>query len=318
MEALLGEWLNNIAGPQYASAVMWTLGALVVLVIVLLLVRAVRRISSGTFVAGGRNRRARLAVMDAAAIDNQRRLVLVRRDDVEHLILIGGPTDVVVEQNIVPGAALHTPPLQTGSNLPNGRDTPPAPRPSPATPEPAPVLREEPAFTFEEPEPQAPKPVSAQLQRAEPAISARSQAPVAAPPPAQRASGEPAAHSGSVHFLDQARISPAPQAAASMAPLAPLAERPNRNETVRPAETRAPEISTPGQEAAAPEPVLAEADRKIEPLRREARGGDLDSALREELKAPLVNEPETQPAAEPSLEEEMKRLLGELSMPARN
>jgi hypothetical protein len=181
------------------------------------------------------------------------------------------------------------------------------------------VLSEDPAFTFEEPEPQAPKPVSAQLQRAEPAISARSQAPVAAPPPAQRASGEPAAHSGSVHFLDQARISPAPQAAASMAPLAPLAERPNRNETVRPAETRAPEISTPGQEAAAPEPVLAEADRKIEPLRREARGGDLDSALREELKAPLVNEPETQPAAaEPSLEEEMKRLLGELSMPARN
>ena len=83
---------------------------------------------------------------------------------------------------------------------------------------------------------------------------------------------------------------------------------------MRPAETPAPEISTPKGETVAPEPVLG----KIEPLRREARSGDLDSALREELKAPLVNEPETRPAAEPSLEEEMKRLLGELSMPARS
>jgi hypothetical protein len=83
---------------------------------------------------------------------------------------------------------------------------------------------------------------------------------------------------------------------------------------VRSAETRALEISPPTEEAAAPEPVSG----KIEPLRREARSGDLDSALREELKAPLVNEPETQPVAEPSLEEEMKRLLGDLSMPARN
>ncbi len=39
--------------------------------------------------------------MDAAAVDSRRKLVLIRRDDVEHLLLIGGPTDVVVEQNIV-------------------------------------------------------------------------------------------------------------------------------------------------------------------------------------------------------------------------
>ncbi len=39
--------------------------------------------------------------MDAAAVDGRRKLVLIRRDDVEHLLLIGGPTDVVVEQNIV-------------------------------------------------------------------------------------------------------------------------------------------------------------------------------------------------------------------------
>ena len=93
-------WLEEIAGPNFAPAVLWTLLALVVLVIVLVIVRIVRSMTFGTFVVGGRNRKTRLAIMDAAAVDSQRRLVLVRRDDIEHLILIGGPTDVVVERDI--------------------------------------------------------------------------------------------------------------------------------------------------------------------------------------------------------------------------
>ena len=48
-----------------------------------------------------RARMPRLAVIDAAAVDGRRRLVLVRRDNVEHLLMIGGPTDIVVEPNIV-------------------------------------------------------------------------------------------------------------------------------------------------------------------------------------------------------------------------
>jgi hypothetical protein len=48
-----------------------------------------------------RGRMPRLAVIDAAAVDGRRRLVLVRRDNVEHLLMIGGPTDLVVEPNIV-------------------------------------------------------------------------------------------------------------------------------------------------------------------------------------------------------------------------
>jgi flagellar protein FliO/FliZ len=34
-------------------------------------------------------------------VDGRRRLVLVRRDNIEHLLMIGGPTDIVVESNIV-------------------------------------------------------------------------------------------------------------------------------------------------------------------------------------------------------------------------
>jgi flagellar protein FliO/FliZ len=45
----------------------------------------------------------RLGVIEQAPVDSRRRLVLVRRDDVEHLIMTGGPVDVVIETNIVAG-----------------------------------------------------------------------------------------------------------------------------------------------------------------------------------------------------------------------
>lgn len=51
--------------------------------------------------SNNRGRMPRLAVIDAAAVDGRRRLVLVRRDNVEHLLMIGGPSDIVVEPNIV-------------------------------------------------------------------------------------------------------------------------------------------------------------------------------------------------------------------------
>ena len=46
---------------------------------------------------------SRLAVSETLEIDRSRRLVLVRRDDVEHLVLLGGGQDVVVEAAIRPG-----------------------------------------------------------------------------------------------------------------------------------------------------------------------------------------------------------------------
>jgi flagellar protein FliO/FliZ len=62
----------------------------------------VRRFASNRLGANtNRSRMPRLAVIDAAAVDGRRRLVLVRRDNIEHLLMIGGPTDIVVEPNIV-------------------------------------------------------------------------------------------------------------------------------------------------------------------------------------------------------------------------
>jgi hypothetical protein len=42
----------------------------------------------------------RIGVIEQANVDGRRRLLLIRRDDVEHLIMTGGPVDVVVETGI--------------------------------------------------------------------------------------------------------------------------------------------------------------------------------------------------------------------------
>src|SRR3984957_11798987 len=51
-------------------------------------------------VPGGRTRQPRLGLVDAFSLDGQRQLVLVRRDNVEHLVMIGGPNGVLVESQI--------------------------------------------------------------------------------------------------------------------------------------------------------------------------------------------------------------------------
>jgi len=47
----------------------------------------------------------RLEVVDHASVDSRRKLVLIRRDGVEHLVMTGGPVDVVIETGITPPAA---------------------------------------------------------------------------------------------------------------------------------------------------------------------------------------------------------------------
>jgi flagellar protein FliO/FliZ len=47
-----------------------------------------------------RTSKRRLCISEIMPIDNKRRLVLIKRDDKEHLLVLGGTTDLVVEQNI--------------------------------------------------------------------------------------------------------------------------------------------------------------------------------------------------------------------------
>lgn len=76
--------------------------ALLALVVVagIWLLRSYMNGQSPTAAIFGPRPERRLSVVEQASVDGRRRLVLVRRDDVEHLIMTGGPVDVVIETGI--------------------------------------------------------------------------------------------------------------------------------------------------------------------------------------------------------------------------
>ncbi|MCJ2034341.1 hypothetical protein [Methylobacterium sp. J-068] len=78
-----------------------------------------------------RGRQPRLGIVDIYELDRQRQLILLRRDNVEHLLLVGGPNDVVVERNITRGINARLPTEETAYDEPP--EQAPA-NPSPPTP----------------------------------------------------------------------------------------------------------------------------------------------------------------------------------------
>lgn len=127
-EPMFGEWGGLIL--QITTTVAVILGLIAVVYWL------VRRYAGNGLGRLSRGRVPRLAVIDAMPIDGRRRLVLVRRDNVEHLILLGGPTDVVVEQAIQrPRQRPVARPQAVGSSA----EIPAQPDPASASPENAPI-----------------------------------------------------------------------------------------------------------------------------------------------------------------------------------
>lgn len=86
------------SGNTYLTA-LFALGAVIVLILLgVWLLKLLFRVSSN----GVRGRNKRLAIVDSLVVDQKRQLLIVRRDNVEHLILTGGNQDLVVESGIVP------------------------------------------------------------------------------------------------------------------------------------------------------------------------------------------------------------------------
>ena len=105
--------IENLLGiEQLPLPVKLIVAFVIVLVLIALATWVIRRIGGNRLGApSARGRQPRLAVIDAAAVDGRRRLVLIRRDNVEHLLMIGGTSDIVVEQNIVRAVPV-TPPRE--------------------------------------------------------------------------------------------------------------------------------------------------------------------------------------------------------------
>jgi len=135
--------MSGLFGVELPTPVNFVIAFVFVLLLIGAAAWVVRRFGGARVEAAARGRQPRLAVVDSAAVDSRRKLVIVRRDNVEHLLMIGGPSDVVVETNIVRAAAAAgvTRDATAGRNGAEAAPRMPLPDPTawPLQPEPAPA-----------------------------------------------------------------------------------------------------------------------------------------------------------------------------------
>jgi hypothetical protein len=317
----------------------FVLAFVVVLALIILAAWLVRRFAGSRLGTNtNRGRMPRLAVIDAAAVDGRRRLVLVRRDNIEHLLMIGGPTDIVVEPNIVRA--------MPGRDQMSSR---PAVAPDAAPPRVAPLpdaawndseaARPE---IFEEPELPPParpsRPAFEEMRRPAPAAERRSD-------PLAGFSPEPVGARPERTERPEPRPDPMPPRLPRAEPPIPRAPRaaepPKMPPPLRAPERAAAPPPPPPPVAAAPAPTppappppqtnadanLAEMAQRLEAaLRRPAGGAGETVAPPVAPEAPPVRAPRSEPPAAPApaaqksgfenLEDEMASLLGRPKTPS--
>ena len=315
------------------SPITFIVAFIVVLALIGVAAWLVRRFATSRLGANTqRGRMPRLAVIDAAAVDGRRRLVLVRRDNVEHLLMIGGPTDIVVEPNIVRAA----PGRDQLPQRPNAAEPPRlAPMPDAggwADEAPRPELLDHPEPQMPEPPPRPARPSFAdELRRPAPTLPEPLRA-----PPRGRYPPEPNAPLPQRDPLREPLPPRAPRSEPPLMPRPPRQSEPPKMPPVRaerpvappppPPVPQAPPVPPPAP-AAAPssaEQNLAEMAQRLEAALRRPAGETAappvapeppaapPRATRSEPAAPPA--PPAKPAAEKTsfenLEDEMASLLG--------
>jgi flagellar protein FliO/FliZ len=91
-------WLNVIFSFCVVLALMGVLAA------------ALKYFAERGFVLSPKGKRARrMKIVESLPLDPKRRCVIVRCDDREHLLLLGGQGDIVVESNLPPAKTQNTP-----------------------------------------------------------------------------------------------------------------------------------------------------------------------------------------------------------------
>jgi flagellar protein FliO/FliZ len=251
----------DLFGAEMPLAVRFFLAFLIVLGLIGAAAWAVRRFGSARLGGAVRGRQPRLAVIEYATVDARRRLLLVRRDNIEHLMMIGGPTDVVVESNIVRA-------------LPASREPvlPRAPAPAEALPRTIPL-------------PEAASNGSWPLQPEPPAQAAPPPPPRRAPriePIPEEPMSAPLPHPEPPRPQREVLTALADDLAAHAPPVAPAAPLPPRSRPappsrLQPAETRnehRPEPRVPAAEPAAVDQSLAEMAQRLEAALRKPKTAD--------------------------------------------
>jgi flagellar biogenesis protein FliO len=118
--------MSSLFGIELPTAVNFVIAFVFVMLLIGAAAWLVRRFGAARIDAAARGRQPRLAVVDSAAVDGRRKLVIIRRDNVEHLLMVGGPSDVVVETNIVRATAAPSRDATTARDTTPTRDAAPA------------------------------------------------------------------------------------------------------------------------------------------------------------------------------------------------
>lgn len=260
--------MSDILGIELGLPARFIIAFVLVLALIGLSAWLIRQFGSARASSSGgtRNRQPRLAVLDSAVVDARRRLVLIRRDNVEHLILIGGPTDVVVEANVVRAQSAAAP---TSTQR--------------VAPQRAPIEPIEPDYDpslvpFDEPEYEEPVRPAPLVRQAQPVAPPRRE-----PPPSRPAPAIPAPRSAPMradpqfddmtHRLEAALRQPAPEIPA-VKPRVEVRVPPTPAPAARPVvEPRVTAPTPPAPAAPAAKPAAAEPKS----------GADVFASLEEEM-----------------------------------
>ena len=336
------EDLLSAYGSRLVIAIVGVGVGLLLLIGVLWMIRG--RNGPSPFVRGGKNRQPRLQVLDAAAVDTRRRLVLVRRDNVEHLIMIGGPTDIVIESGIstaAGGTRAASASAASRSEVSESQDIVPFSAMPPAGPRTAPVQRPAPPEPRIEPATEslaareAPRPASAATAPA-PGVVQPASAPAPSRPLPPASASEPLSASRSDVPASQTpdvRPEPLRPIAALAAANAAAHSLDNAAEVLDAARGRVfqegPEPRVVPINPATVPPALQTAAEKPKQL-----GSDFEKILEQEMannlaareaaasgqpnRQTLPRDPSVPPVTgatpEPSLQAEVARIFGEMSV----
>ncbi len=92
-------FIKSLFGEVGGGVLAGVLALAIVIILIIFLVWALKILLNATERVSKSNQR-RLGVSETFALDQKRQLLLVRRDNVEHLILLGGNSEIIIENNI--------------------------------------------------------------------------------------------------------------------------------------------------------------------------------------------------------------------------
>lgn len=87
---------------EYGEYLRFLLALVFVLALIGLCARLGQRLGLAPQARKSRRDTARLSIVEVRPVDGKRKLMLIERDNVQHLLLIGGDNDLVVETAIQP------------------------------------------------------------------------------------------------------------------------------------------------------------------------------------------------------------------------